>query len=72
MDKDKPHWFGDHEADDLRNFGEIQAALNRIEAKIDPVYDAYTTATTLGRWTKVLGSAILMALALWAAIKQLY
>lgn len=71
MEDNKPHWFQDHEEDDMRNFGDIQAALKRIEAKIDPVYEAYSAATTLGRWTKILGGAILMAFAIWTAFKQL-
>ncbi len=70
MPEEKPHWMKDHEADDQRNFTLILESLQRLEDKIYPVHSAYTTATALGRWTKVLGSAILMGFALWAAFKN--
>jgi len=71
MDRDKPHWMKDHEADDQRNFDEILQSLKRLEDKINPVYEAYHTATILGSWTKILGAFILTLLAIWAGIKNL-
>lgn len=68
---EKPDWFKKHEEDDRRNFGIILEKLECIERKIDPVIEVYQTATTLGRWTKVLGSFILMCLGIWAAVKGL-
>lgn len=48
--EEKPHWMLDHEESDAKNFAEIHTALARIEGKIDPIYEAYTSATTLGKW----------------------
>ena len=47
----KPHWMADHEQSDLNNFKDIRDALQRIEIKLDPIYDSYTTATRMGKWT---------------------
>lgn len=71
MDKDKPHWFADHEQDDMRNFGDISKKLDALNAKIDPVIDAYTAATTLGKWTKASLGFVLLCFGVWAAIKNI-
>lgn len=77
MQNDKPQWMIDHEADDQRNFDrqeatsqEILDMLRDLDRKMEPVIHAYETATTLGRWTKTLGAAILMCFAIWAAFKN--
>ena len=38
-----------------------------LEAKIDPVYDAYNTAGTMARWGKITVGTIVLILTGWAA-----
>jgi hypothetical protein len=58
----KPHWMTDHEASDERRFTSIDAALKRIEDKLDPVSEAYSTASTLGKW--LMGAAVFISVLL--------
>lgn len=57
-----PEWFLAHEKSDRQNFDDIRNALQRIEVKLDPIYDNYNTATKMGKWlmgVAVFGSVIL-------------
>lgn len=70
MEEMKPHWFADHEASDTREFTEIKEILMRMEEKLDPVADAYKTATTLGRWSRTIGASVFLLLSiLWVSIQ---
>lgn len=76
--QNKPDWMAHHEADDERRFSSIDDALRRIEAKLDPdsdkyllgpmeakiepVSEAYRTATTLGKW--LMGGAVFLSVLL--------
>lgn len=40
----------DHEKSDQESFNAINDVLVRIEQKLNPVYETYTSATTLGQW----------------------
>ncbi len=71
--QEKPHWMEDYEASDRQNFDDIRNALQRIEIKLDPIYENYDTATRLGKWlmgVAVFGSVILgLLLSIKALIK---
>lgn len=59
---DAPQWFTQHETSDRENFDDIRNALQRIEIKLDPIYDNYNAATRMGKWlmgVAVFGSVIL-------------
>jgi hypothetical protein len=50
MDEHKPHWMIDHELADKERFDVFEVTLNRIEKKLDPIANTYTSATTMGQW----------------------
>jgi hypothetical protein len=60
--EEKPHWMADHESSDRQNFDDIRNALQRIEIKLDPIYENYSAASRMGKWlmgVAVFGSVIL-------------
>lgn len=57
-DAAKPKWMEEHEKSDTAQFDDIRGSLQRIEIKLDPIFENYTTATQLGKW----GMALMMML----------
>lgn len=63
----------DYENINAKALGELKEMIERIEAKIDPVVDAYRTAGTIGLWLKRGGTGLLLLLSIiwtWLKIKS--
>jgi 5,10-methylenetetrahydrofolate reductase len=68
----KPRWMAEHEASDTRQFDDIRNALQRIEIKLDPIFDNYTTATRMGKWGMALMMVLSVLLGLILSLKALF
>jgi hypothetical protein len=68
----KPKWMEEHEASDTKQFDDIRNALQRIEIKLDPIFDNYTTATRMGKWGMALMMVLSVLLGLILSLKALF
>jgi hypothetical protein len=50
----------------------IRNALQRIEIKLDPIFDNYTTATRLGKWGMALMMVLSVLLGLILSLKAIF
>lgn len=71
LDDAKPHWMRDHEEADQRNFDDINAALRRIEDKLTPIAEMYTTAGTLWKWVMAFSVLVSVIIGIIVGITKL-
>jgi hypothetical protein len=71
-DAAKPNWMAEHEASDTKQFDDIRNALQRIEIKLDPIFDNYTTATRMGKWGMALMMVLSVLLGIVLSLKALF
>jgi hypothetical protein len=72
MDHEKLKWMAEHEASDTKQFDDIRNALQRIEIKLDPIFDNYTTATRLGKWGMALMMVLSVLLGVILSLKAIF
>lgn len=67
----KPRWMEEHEQSDKENFDDIRNALQRIEIKLDPIFENYTAASRIGKWGMGLLMVVSVLLGIIAGLKNL-
>lgn len=72
MTDQKPQWMSLHEESDKKNFDDIRGSLQRIEIKLDPLFDNYITATRLGKWLMAIAVFGSILLGIILSIKSLF
>lgn len=68
----KPGWMAAHEAADTKQFDDIRQSLQRIEIKLDPIFDNYTIASRLGKWGMALMMMFSVLLGILLGLKTLF
>lgn len=63
-------WQQKHEEKDAERFGEVHGAWTALNKRLDPIVEAFTTTTTMGKWGKK-GLVVLLTIIsiIWGVIQ---